>query len=144
MARLITQTIALCIAICSLVIAIPTSAQPDSFFDVFFDIELTADGSPSLSPLDLTASVEMQSKRGATSTFDTEILSMDLSSSPDSTGKGKRYSAMVKYRIMNIDSSGQDGVRFAEMVIVCDPTCSVISTRSMTKKDHRGHVTVLK
>ncbi len=139
MASLTKQIYAISIAICSLIVSIPATAQPDSLFDVFFDIELTADGSPSQSPLDLTATVDMKSRGGESRTFDTEILSMDLSSSstlPTSggIGKGKRYTAMVKYRVMNIGSSGLDGVRFVEMIIVCDPSCSIISTRAMTKK----------
>ncbi|QPG57751.2 hypothetical protein FM038_010045 [Shewanella eurypsychrophilus] len=148
MNRLTKLMYALIIATSSLLLAIPASAQPDSFFDVFFDIELR-DSSPSQSPLDLTAVVEMRHRGGETRTIQTEILSMDLSSSgslptDDGAVRETRHNAMVKYRLMNIGSSGQDGVRFAELVITCSPECRVTNSRSMTKKDHRGHVTVLK
>ncbi|BAJ02537.1 hypothetical protein [Shewanella violacea] len=140
----LTRILTTVIIAASPLLFVPSSNAVDSFFDVFFEIEVRAS-----SPLGLTATVEMQRRGGTAQTFDTEILSMDLTSSgslgaSDGTGRDSQHNAMVQYRVKNIGSSGQDGVRFAEVEIICDPDCRVTKTRSMTKREHRGHVTVLK
>ncbi|ABV37249.1 hypothetical protein Ssed_2642 [Shewanella sediminis HAW-EB3] len=116
------------------------NAATDSFFDVFFDIEVAE----STSPADLRGVATIMKGEREPTTVPIEILSMDLTSSslpPLSDGSaGKRYNGIVKYRLSNIGSSGQDGVRFVEVDIVCDPACMVINTRAKGKKKHKRHM----
>lgn len=120
----------------------------DSFFDVFFDVTYDSDANRPI--LNLTVRGE-KSSDDEMNRFDTEMIAMSLtSSSPRGDNRGVLYNASVEYLILNIGSSGEDGVKtnetaYAKLKFMCKKDkCKVLSTRALSRDEYHGHVTVLK
>lgn len=122
--------------------------KADPIYDVFFDISFDkASQTPQLK-----ATGRQITFGSGVKTFETEIVSMSLSSHRGADDGSMRYSSSVGVR--SWVPSDQDKARrvdsFFDVFYECSTTedrgmkCVVTGTQAKTKGKHRGHVTVLK